>query len=187
LKGGSTPALTVIGGTITGTVLQTSPAANTGIKMSSALGGINIYGQNLNIYDTAGTLYGYLGGYAGYLNLQAVSGRNMLIGASDASVIFANDVATSQVGGGLLGSSSAPWNSIYGGNVVSNNYYEAGGSRRLYYSSSKWQSSTDFKVNGSVNITGNLVFDNEASITINGRAYYQTTGAYDASKYYLRS
>ena len=187
LKGGTSPSFILIGGTITGSIIQTSASANTGVKMSSAIGGINVYGETLNILATDGTLYGYVGGYAGYMALRAVSGRNMLIGADNATVFFNNDVGTAVACGGLLGSSDAPWNTIYGGNMVSNNYYEAGGNQRLYYSSSKWQSSANFKVNGSVNITGNLVFDNAASITINGTAFYVTADPDAAGKYYLRS
>lgn len=182
----------ILGGSITGNLIQTSSTANTGVKISSSIGGINLYGQNLYIRGDSGSavpgeLYGSIGGNAGYFNINAVSGRNMLIGATNATVFFANDVGTSQSGGGLLGSSGAPWNTIYGGNMVSSNYYEAGGNQRLYYSSSKWQSSSDFKVNGSVNITGNLVFDNAASITINGTAFYVTADPNAAGKYYLRS
>lgn len=129
---------TVTTGTLTGVLIQTSASDYTGVKMSSALGGINLYGQTLNILDTSGTLYGYLGGYAGYLNLQAVSGRNMLIGADDATVFFGNNVGTAATLGGLLGSSTAPWNTIYGGNLVSNNLYAVGDASYLRWFSSAW-------------------------------------------------
>lgn len=81
-----------------------------------------------------------------------------------------------------LGSSDYRW-----GNVYTSNVDFAGGNAYLNYSGGFIQSNSQFRVVGSINLTGNLTFENNASITIGGRAYYQTTGAYDASKYYLRS
>ena len=147
---------TMTAGTITGVLFQTSSATNTGIKISSSLGGVQAFGQSFLIYDTSGNLQGYLGAYGGYLNLQAASGVDVLLGSATGHVAFANDITTVQAGGGLVGSPSAPWNTIYGGNFVGNNYYEAGGSERLHYSSSSWQSSTDFKITGSAFTTGQV-------------------------------
>lgn len=57
----------------------------------------------------------------------------------------------------------------------------------ITYTSSKIQSNTNFRTVWSIYLTWNMVFENDASITIGWRAYYQTTWAYDSSKYYLRS
>jgi len=174
-------------GILTGIKIQTSSSNYVGVKMSSALGGIVVYDLAFELRDGSNTLYGYIGTDAGYYKITTSGNRNMFLSAGTGHIYSDSDFLPLTNGIAMLGDPSYTWNTIYGGNVCSNNYYDANGSYRLYYSSSKWQVSTDFKVNGSVNITGNLVFDNEASITINGRAYYQTTGAYDASKYYLRS
>ena len=81
-----------------------------------------------------------------------------------------------------LGSSGYRW-----GNVYTSNVDFAGDNAYLNYSGGFIQSNNQFRVVGSINLTGNLTFENNASITIGGRTYYQTTGAYDSSKYYLRS
>lgn len=78
--------------TITGNTVQTSEYTNTGIKMSSALGGIVIYDQSLYIKNSNNSLIGYL--YANYdatptndgsewrLGLVNESGIDTFIGAS---------------------------------------------------------------------------------------------------------
>jgi hypothetical protein len=128
---------TVTAGALVGVSVTAKSGSSTIAVMNSS--GVRVNGQNFNVYDSTGaTLYGYVGGYGGYFNLQAVSGRNMLIGASNATVFFGNDVGTAAPAGGLLGSSSAPWNTIYGGNLVSNNLYAASSSSYIRYFSSAW-------------------------------------------------
>lgn len=79
-------------GTLSSILIQTSTSANTGIKMSSALGGIVIYDQSLYIKNSNNSLIGYL--YANYdatptndgsewrLGLVNESGIDTFIGAS---------------------------------------------------------------------------------------------------------
>jgi len=162
LKGGTSPALTVIGGTITGTKIQTDAADYTGIKLFSA-GALAVYGQKIEIRDTSNTLYGYVGGYAGYFNINAVSGRNMLIGADDATVYFANNVLPLTNASAALGGSSNRWNNIYTYNLDINggNYY-----LNYYGDYSAIRSNSNFYVAGSVYLTGNMEFLNYASLTI---------------------
>ena len=173
----------ITSGTVTGALLQTSSSDNTGVKMSSAIGGINVYGEALNILDTAGTLYGYVGGYNGYMALRAVSGRNMLIGADNATVFFGNNVGTAVPAGGLLGSSSAPWNTIYGGNLVSNNLYATNSASYLRWFSSAWnfQHKVVAPEVSTPYLTGinTIRLDSTASpLTDNGSIYFNGTHLY---------
>ena len=71
---------TITAGTITGTIVQTSGTANTGVKMSSILGGIDIYGQTMDFKDTSGNLFGYIYG-SGSFNILASAGRNLVLSA----------------------------------------------------------------------------------------------------------
>jgi len=174
---------TVTTGTLTGVLIQTSSSSNTGVKISSAIGGINVYGENLNILATDGTLYGYVGGYSGYMALRAVSGRNMLIGADNATVFFNNDVGTAVSGGGLLGSSGAPWNTIYGGNLVSNNLYAVSSASYIRWFSSAWnfQHKIVAPECNATYLTGinTLRFTSTSSpITDNGSIYFDGTHFY---------
>lgn len=171
-------------GTLTGILIQTSTSSYEGVKMSSSIGGIALYGQNFSLYDTSGTVYGYIGGYGGYFRMETYGSRNMLLGASGGSVILYSDTVPLYTNSANLGNSSYRWGNVYTSNIDIN-----GGSYYINYNSSKSaiNSNSNFRVAGSVYITGNLIFENAASITINGRAYYETTGAYDSSKYYLRS
>lgn len=179
----------ITAGTITGALLQTSSSSYAGAKMSSTLGGIVLYGESMEIRDTSNTLYGTIGGYSGYFNIYTSADRNMRLSAGAGYIYTSSDIRPASDGIYSLGGSGAVWNTIYGGNIVSNNYYEAGGSQRLYYSSSKWQSSSDFKVNGSISLTGNMEFLNYASLTIkdSGGTSRTLTCQYDSTlgKYIL--
>lgn len=168
-------------GSLTSIVIQTSASANTGVKMSSAIGGIRVYGETVQLYYGS-TLYGYLGTTNGYLGLTSASSRNMKLDAGSGTVfVSAAAIAPLSSGSGSCGLSSQYW-----ANVYSNNYTLSSG-KYINYTGEYIQSNSQFRVVGSISLTGNLVFENAASITINGRAYYETTGAYDSSKYYLRS
>jgi hypothetical protein len=169
-------------GVVTGALIQTDSGTYAGVKMSSSLGGLVIYGQTMQIRDSSDTLYGSIGGQSGYFNINAVSGRNMLIGADNATVFFANTVAPLYTGSANLGTSSFRWGNVYTLNLDLN-----GGNYYINYSGGFIQSNSQFRVVGSINVTGNMVFENNASITINGRAFYATMAAFDPTKYYLRS
>ena len=173
---------TLTSGTITGVLIQTSSSSNVGVKMSTS--SLTLYDNSFELRDSAGTLYGYIGGYGGYYRMETYSSRNMLLGASGGSVILYSDTVPLYTNSANLGNSSFRWGNVYTSNLDIN-----GGSYYINYNSSKSaiNSNSNFRVAGSVYITGNLIFENGASITINGRSYYETTGAYDASKYYLRS
>jgi len=127
-------------GTLTGFTIETSALSNTGVKMSSSLGGLVAYGESIEIRDTSNILYGTIGGYGGYFNLYTSSNRNMRLSAGSGIILVASDFAPSTEGGAsyLLGNSSRPWNSIYGGNLVSNNLYAVGSASYIRYFSSAW-------------------------------------------------
>ena len=74
-------------GTLSSILIQTSTSANTGVKMSSALGGINVYGETVEIFYGS-TSYGYMGAINGYFGFTSVSGRNMKISTGAGSVFF---------------------------------------------------------------------------------------------------
>lgn len=67
---------TITAGTITGAVLQTSASANTGIKMSSALAAIHVYGGNIKFFAPgSASQSGYIGVPGGTaLNLSNTAG-----------------------------------------------------------------------------------------------------------------
>jgi hypothetical protein len=79
---------TITSGTITGALIQTSSSNNTGIKISSSIGGMNVYGENINIFNTSGTKYGTIGSGGAYLDIASVSGRNIRISPYAGSVFF---------------------------------------------------------------------------------------------------
>ena len=111
-------------GVVTGALLQTESGSYAGAKMSSSLGGIVIYGQTLQVRDTSNTLYGSIGGFNGYFNITAVAGRNMLIGADSASVIFQNDAIPLYTNSANLGNSSFRWGNVYTSNIdFASGYY----------------------------------------------------------------
>lgn len=151
---------TVTSGTITGALLQTSASDYTGVKISGALGGVVLYGQSLEVRDTSNTLYGSIGGYAGYFNITAVSGRNMLIGSPSATVIFNSDIAPIYTNTANIGNTSYRW-----GNVFTSNLDFGGGSYYMNLVSGKIQSNSDFRIAGSIYFTGNMIMENYASIT----------------------
>lgn len=150
---------TITAGTVTGALIQTSSSSYTGVKMSSGIGGIAVYGQNFNLYDTSGTLYGYVGGYGGYYNIYA-NNRNILIDAGGATIHCNSNVAPLSHAGAQLGYYNYAWANVYALNFAFNNsqYFNTNGS---YI-----QSNSDFRVSGSIALTGNMVFENYASLTI---------------------
>jgi hypothetical protein len=77
-------------------------------------------------------------------------------------------------------------NNISGIGTATATKISVGGSSDLTYSSSKLQISTDTNVSGSIACSGALECAT-ARIKVGTRDFYPTTGAYDSSKYYLRS
>ena len=55
----------ITAGTITGVLFQTHAADHTGVKISYALGGIDVYGLSVQILDTSGNVLGTMGGSSG--------------------------------------------------------------------------------------------------------------------------
>jgi hypothetical protein len=114
--------LTVTGGAITGALIQTSPTANTGVKMSSALGGINVYGQTLSFYSGS-SLQGWL--YAdGAMRLYSASGRNLALSAGSGTIYMECTAIPSTNSSFNLGSSSYLWGNVFTQNVdFGSSYY----------------------------------------------------------------
>lgn len=185
LKGGTSPALTIIGGTITGGTIQTSSSSNTGVKMTT--GGFTAYGTDiLTFRDGSGNLRGYMGADSNNVYLIGASGKDVKIGsyqniyldaAAGASVLPAR--ANTDLGSS---DSANRWRSIYLNGII----YFSGTTANIQYSSSRIQTSSDTQVNGTLYCTGAGEFGT-ARIKVGAYDFYPTTGAYDASKYYLRS
>lgn len=118
---GDITAGTITGITITGGTLRTSATANTGVKIGPDYNGVSIYGQQLSFYDGS-TLYGYVGTYSGYFNLNAVNRNIKIDPGSGYAIYIANgcDILPLSDGASALGSADYSWNSIYGGNMITN-------------------------------------------------------------------
>lgn len=112
---------TITSGTITGATLQTSSSSNTGIKMSSGIGGMEVYGENIKIYNTSGTQYGTIGSGGAYFDLQSISNRNIRISPWGGSVYFGlnsgSGIAPLTNSQGNCGLSSQLWANVYTQNV----------------------------------------------------------------------
>ncbi|MFA5394629.1 MAG: hypothetical protein WC346_01270 [Methanogenium sp.] len=119
---------TVTTGTLNGVLIQTSASAYTGVKLSSALGGVNCYGLSFNLYAAgSSTLYGYIGGDAGYYKMTTVSNRNMFLSAGSGVIFSDSDFCPLTDGVAMLGDSDFTWNTVYAGNArFSNLYLNAG-------------------------------------------------------------
>ena len=174
---------TISAGTVTGTTIQTSSSSNTGIKMSSAIGGMNVYGETIEIFDTSGTKYGTIGSGGAYLDIASYSNRNIRISPWGGTVFFGlnsgSGIAPTTSGQGYCALSSQVWATVYTNNVTI-------GSSYMNYSDSKMQIHSDTKINGSIYATGSIECTT-ARIKVGSYNLYPTTGAYDSSKYYLRS
>lgn len=167
--------------TITGNLIQTSPYSNTGVKMWDYYNGIIVYWQTFRMYEWS-TLYWYIWTYGWYYNIQTVNNRNLLVTTWSWTMFYSwVSISPQYSWGWTLWLSSQYWNDIYTNNVTLASW------KYINYIWGNIQSNSDFRVVGSIKLTGNLIFENNASITINWRAFYATTWAYDSSKYYLRS
>ena len=109
---------TITSGTVTGVLLQTTSTSNSGVKMSSDLGGIVVYGQTFQLRDTSNNLYGYIGGYGGYYNIATYNNRNMLLDAGSATVHFYSHAAPLNDGGKNLGYYNYRWGNCFTLNVT---------------------------------------------------------------------
>lgn len=189
-------------GTITGSTIKTSGGSYPSAQMDSD--GIMITGTSSLSFQTSGGLSsGWIGGGT-YQKLTITNIYNdIIINAQANSVIFQSSVSaqgmsasslgvTADIGVGgsitpnITGSSNLGSSSKLFSNVHAYNLSLDGGNW-INYTGGFIQSNSQFRVVGSINLTGNLTFENNASITINGRAYLPTAGAFDPSKYYLRS
>jgi hypothetical protein len=176
----------ITSGTITGALIQTSSSNNTGIKISSSIGGMNVYGENINIYNTSGTQYGTIGSGGAYLDIASTSGRNIRISPYAGSVFFGlnsgSGIAPETSGQGNCGLSSQYWANVYTNNVTLSSTSGA----YINFTSSRIRMNSDTQIIGTLYASG-AIECSTARIKVGSYDFYPTTGAYDASKYYLRT
>jgi len=140
----------VTGGSITGILMQTSSSATTGVKISSALGGIRIYGETLSVYYGS-TQYGSIGGDGAYFNFASTNNRNVRFVTGSGSV-FINGAA---IAGATSGATSCGLSSQYWSNVYTNNL-TLDSSKYLNVTGGRITSSADLVATGSLHATGNV-------------------------------
>ena len=108
----------------------------------------------------------------------------MRLDAGSGTIYCNSDLAPlTGTSGLLLGSSSYPWNTIYGGNLVSNNLYAKSSASYLRWFSSAWnfQHKVVAPEVSATYLTGvnTLRFDGTASpLTDNGSVYFNGTHLY---------
>lgn len=185
---------TISAGTITGATIRTNSTTYPYASMNSS--GIQISGTgSLNFITTNGLSAGWIGGDSSQgMYLQNVYGNIRVASQSgDVNIESGGNIRLKSgafITGNLIPSSNASYNIGTSTSLFSNLYglnLSMDGGRYINVSNNYIQSNSQFRVVGSLNMTGNLTFENEASITINGRAYYQTPDPNAAGKYYLRS
>jgi len=179
---------TITSGTITGATLQTSSDPYTGVKISSSIGGMDVYDENLEFY-VGSTKYGIIGGNsggAGYFNISSVSGRNIKIDPTGGSVFIDLDtgdgIAPLTSGYGYCGLPSQYWANVYTNNLTLSSTYGA----YINFTSSRLRMNSDTQIIGTLYASG-AIECSTARIRVGSYDFYPTTGAYDASKYYLRT
>ena len=78
---------------------------------------MNVYGENINVYNTSGTKYGTIGSGGAYLDIASTSNRNIRISPWGGSVFFGlnsgSGIAPTSSGTGNLGLSSQFWSNAY--------------------------------------------------------------------------
>jgi len=158
---GTITASTITGGTVTGTLIQTDVHANTGVKMSASLEGIAIYGQAMRIYDTAGTLYGTIGGGGGYYNITVI-GRNILLDCGVTNTVFITGAAIASTNGASCGLSSQYWSNVYTNNItLSSSYINTESGKITFHAETKALGSAystgDFIASGNLQALGGTV------------------------------
>ena len=174
---------TITAGTITGALIQTSSSNYAGVKISSDIGGLNVYGENINIYSTGNTKYGTIGSGGAYFDIASTSNRNIRIAPWGGSVFFGlnsgSGIAPTSSGQGNCGLSSQYWANVYSNNFTLSGSY-------INYTSGRIKMNSDTQIAGSLYATGAIECQT-GRIRVGGIDLYPTTGAYDSSKYYLRS
>lgn len=144
--------------------------------------GVRVNGQYFALYDAAGsTLYGWIGGYSGYFNISSEYSRNILISAGSATIHLNSTCAPLNHAAVNLGYSNYAFGNVYSLN------FSFSSSKYLNVVGSNIQSNSDFRVAGSIRLTGNLIFENNASITIGSYVFYVTSDPDYPGKYYLRT
>lgn len=179
---------TITAGLITGATIRTNVATYPYVNINSA--GVTISGSSsLNIITSSGSICGWIGGTTSggdpSLELNNTNGQIYIYGrygvdihasSSDLVDISGMDVRLNAANGGSV--------SINGGNLIPyyNSSYNCGDSSHLWsnvhtlnlslaggnyinYTGGFIQSNSQFRVVGSINLTGNMTFENYASIT----------------------
>jgi len=96
-------------------LIQTSSSATVGVKMSSALFGIRVYGQALACYKGT-TECGWL--YAdGAMRLYSATGKNLYMNSGSGTIYMECTAVPSTNSSFNLGSSSYLWGNVYTQNV----------------------------------------------------------------------
>lgn len=174
---------TITAGTITGALIQTSSSSYAGIKISSSIGGLNVYGENINIYSTGNTKYGTIGSGGAYLDITSTSNRNIRIAPWGGSVFFGlnsgSGIAPTSSGQGTCGLSSQYWADVYSNNFSLSGSY-------INYTSGKIKMNSDTQIAGSLHATGAIECQT-GRIRVGGTDFYPTMGTFSGSHYYLRS
>lgn len=109
-------------GTITGATLQTSSNSYEGVKMSSDIGGMKVYGESLYFYDTDGDVTARMVGNNNNFNITTVDADRTLVLQSAHDIEIITDNSSTSSSGALtpyndansnLGTSSKAWRNIY--------------------------------------------------------------------------
>jgi hypothetical protein len=142
-----------ISGSLTGNLIQTSSNSYEGIKMSSSLGGMDVFSGSIYLRDSSNNLMGYLGADSNTAYLIGTSGHNTKMGSYqaielDAAEYYAVRAARTNVD---LGASQYPWR------------YITGETYRL--------------ADGSGNIRGNITSDSSDNLVFNFFDKLDTGGA----------
>lgn len=170
--------------TITGNTVQTSPDANTWVKMWDYYKGISIYWQTFRMYESWWTtLYWYIWTYGWYYNIQTVSNRNLLITTwSGTTYISWASIAPLTSWWASCWLSSQYWSNLYTNNVTLNSATWA----YINYTSSRIRMNSDTQIIWTLYASGALECTT-ARIRVWWYDFYPTTWAYNSSKYYLRT
>jgi len=199
---------TITSGTITGATIQTNDATYPYVKINSS--GITVSGTSVLKFITSGgtTSCGYIGGDStngleisnpnGGLYLYGRYGVEILASASDYVYISGQQIELSAANGGDItvdggnirpysnagadcGDSTHLWSNVYTLNL------SLSGGNYINYTGGYIQSNSQFRVVGSINLTGNMTFENYSSLTIKDSGgtsrtltckYNSTIGAY---------
>jgi len=140
-------------GTLSAILIQTSTSANVGIKMSSAIGGMDVYGETIDLYYGA-TLYGSFGTTNGYFGMSSASNRNIKI-KTDAGTTYFDVSAGAGIAPLTGGTGDCGLSTQYWANVYTNNLQLSSG-KYLNVVSARITASSDLVATGSLHATGNV-------------------------------